>query len=382
MDWSHLDIARIKDGRSLRTSSYDTSGGNDDFWTLPAGEKATLLDVAGPGVVQHIWITMASKGDFHRKDVLIRAYWDGSDRPSVEAPIGDFFGQGWGETYLFSSPWLAAAPRGGKALVCYFPMPYRSGAKIELANQGDADVERLYFYIDYEETAIPNNIGLFHAWYNQELTKCEVGRENEWATFGPYEKNANNEGNYLWVATEGRGHFAGVNYYINNPTPMWYGEGDDMFLIDGEPWPGLHGTGTEDYFNTAWSPDECFRHPNFGIAYAPSVGNDDPRWGWLGKHHVYRFHPSDPVRFQSSLHASIEHGHANCLNLDLSSVAYWYQDQPSQVLPEMPPASARRPQLRPTPNDVLRWRESFRKDLGLDHVWGTERRNPDNDPIL
>ena len=123
-----------------------------------------------------------------------------------------------------------------------------------------------------------------------------------------------------------QGHYVGVNYFVDCPTPLWYGEGDDMFLVDGEPWPGsLHGTGTEDYFNSSWCPKELYAHPYFG--YARVNGET----GWLGRTHCYRFHLEDPVYFEKSLRASIEHGHANSLTLDLATVAYWYQTEPHKT---------------------------------------------------
>ena len=113
----------------------------------------------------------------------------------------------------------------------------------------------------------------------------------------------------------------GLNYYVQCPTPMWYGEGDDMWFIDGEKQASLIGTGTEDLFNTAWCPKEPYQHIYFGY---PRVNNDV---GFLGRTHVYRFFIQDPVFFEKGLKATIEHGHNNCLTLDLATVAYWYQDK-------------------------------------------------------
>ena len=148
---------------------------------------------------------------------------------------------------------------------------------------------------------------------------------------GPQGKNTTGDRNYLIADIVGKGHYVGVNYYVDNPSVMWYGEGDDMFFIDGEPWPAsLHGTGTEDYFNTSWSPNALYQHPYFGYGRVPSGT------GWLGRTHVYRFHMSDPVYFDKSLRFSIEHGHNDNLTLDLSSVAYWYQSRAAQAVPALP----------------------------------------------
>ncbi len=287
------NIARIQTNvRSKRVSSYDRSGGNGDCVPIEPGATFTMAEIAGAGIVKHIWITISARDEMIRRNLVLRMYWDGCDHPSVESPIGDFFGQGWGEKYNFVSLPLAAAPRTGNALVCYFPMPFGKGARITVENQGTEKVDAFYYYVDYEEhPSIPDDMGRFHAWYNQELTQPESEQgdiENEWGIFQPSPKNPTDANNYLFCDVEGAGQFVGVNYYCHCPTPIWYGEGDDMFLVDGEPWPGsAHGTGSEDYFNQSWSPDEHYLHPYFGTARAPGRLNDDPLFGWLGRGHCY-----------------------------------------------------------------------------------------------
>jgi hypothetical protein len=356
-------LSLVRPGRSRRSSSYDRSGGNTDWIPIRSGGKLTLLESEGSGRVTHIWATLLSEQDeLMRRNLVIRAYWDGQEHPSVEAPIGDFFGQGWGLNYNFSSLPLAAAPRDGRSMVSYFPMPFSKGARIEVHNQSESDCDRFYFSVDYEMGEIDPAEGRFHAWFNQEATMCESpdGLENAWAEGAPDPTNSSDRDNYLLCEIQGTGHFVGVNLYVNSPTPTWPGEGDDMFMVDGEPWPGLHGTGTEDYFNTAWGPDEVFTHPCFGIAYVSGRGNSEPRFGWLGRMHYYRFHLEDPVRFDSSLRASIEHGHANGLELEMASVAYWYQLLPSLPLPPLPPAKARKPRPVMSPENVHIWRQAWR----------------------
>lgn len=375
-----LSIARLRPYRPRRSSSFDRSGGNADYVNFGAGETFTLLDVDGPGVVRHIWITIdCKKNDLYRKDLVLRVYYDGQDQPSVESPIGDFFGNGWGETYNFNSPWLACAPREGRALVCYFPMPFRRHARVTVENQGGEPVEHFYFYVDYDEVpSIDEDVAYFHAWYNQELTKAETpeGVENEWAILTNYGNNPSDENNYLWLETQGQGHFVGVNYYVSNPGPIWYGEGDDMWMIDGEPWPGLHGTGTEDYLNTAWSPDVEFESRYFGCAKAPGVRRDGPPLGWMGRTHVWRFHELDPVRFQNSLRVSIEHGHANCLCMELASVSYWYQTLPTPAFPTLADLKERHPRPVPTEVDIHLWRDAYMREHKLQRLWN---RRPQKD---
>lgn len=372
------NLAKIVDATSHRISSFDHSGGNHDCRSVEPGETLTLAEIEGAGIVKHIWVTISSQDPLFRRNLVLRMYWDGQEHPSVESPIGDFFGNGWGMVYLHNSLPLACAPKDGNALVCYFPMPFGNGAKITVENQGDKRTDAFYYYIDFERHAsIPDDMGRFHAWYHQELTAPEStsgDRENEWATLGEVPNNPSDSHNYLFCEIEGEGHFVGVNYYVSCPTPMWYGEGDDMFLVDGEAWPGsAHGTGTEDYFNQSWCPEEIFSHPYFGTSRVPGDGNRDPRFGWFGRTHCYRFHLEDPIRFKKSLRASIEHGHANTLTLEMASVAYWYQKLPGKKFPELPKPAERAPRPLPGVSEVHRWRDAWRQSMGGGPLWGNER---------
>ncbi len=369
-----LDLARIQDGvKSKRISSYDTSGGNNDrFENIPDGERRNLFEVKGAGIINHIWITIAPPPpDLCRHDIIIRMYWDGHEDPCVESPIGDFFGQGWNESYPFSVLPLAAGPREGRAMVSYFAMPFSNGARIEVQNDSGRKIDAFYYYVDYVEMKkLPKDMGRFHAWYNHELTEATPEGENEWSLLGEQAKNTTGDGNYLFADIEGKGHYVGVNYFVHSPGPMWYGEGDDMFFIDGEKWPStLHGTGTEDYFNTSWSPNTLYVHPFFGYAKV-NTGS-----GWLGKTHVYRFHVTDPIYFNKSLRATIEHGHANNLTLDISTVAYWYQTEPHKKFPALPTREERKVRPDIGASEMHRWRNEWRKNMGNDpKLWGNEKQ--------
>jgi len=368
-----LELARLQKGvKSRRVSSYDVTGGNNDrIENLGPGARRDLFNVKGAGVINHIWVTIAPPPPaLSRHDIILRMYWDGETEPSVAAPIGDFFGQGWDESYPFSALPLAAGPREGRALVSYFPMPFASGARIEVENDSGQKIEAFYYYVDYVELpSLPPGLGRFHAFYNHALTEASPEGENEWSLLGPPGKNTTGDRNYLIADIEGKGHYVGVNYYVDCPSPMWYGEGDDMFFIDGERWPSsLHGTGTEDYFNTSWSPNVLFQHPYFGYARVNSGS------GWLGRTHVYRFHLSDPVYFDRSLRFSIEHGHDNNLTLDLSTVAYWYQAEPHKKFPAFPTREARKPKPRIGEVDMHLWRHEWRKARGANpQLWGNEK---------
>ncbi|WP_396625183.1 glycoside hydrolase family 172 protein [Luteitalea sp.] len=358
--------------RSLRVSSFDRSGGNNDrLEKIPQGERRVLADIRGPGQITHIWVTIAPPPPtVSRHDIILRMYWDDETTPSVEAPIGEFFGQGWNESYPMAALPLAAGPREGRAMVSYFPMPFRSRARIEVENDTGRTIDAFYYYVDYEQLpSLPPDTPYFHAWYSHELTEAQSYGENEWNTLGPEQKNTTSAGNFLVADITGRGHYVGMNYYVHSPSPMWYGEGDDLFQVDGEAWPGsLHGTGTEDYFNTSWSPDNLYQHPFFGYARV------DGETGWLGRTHVYRFHLTDPVRFQKSLRVSIEHGHDNNLTLDLATVAYWYQAEPHKAFPAFPDKESRKLMPSIGPSEIHRWRDAWRKSMGNgSKLWGNER---------
>jgi len=371
-----FSIAQIKKGiKSKRVSSYDTTGGNNDrFENIKPGEKRTLFRVKGAGIINHIWITIAPGPEgLKRDDLVIRMYWDGNTSPSVESPIGSFFGQGWNESYPYHSQPLLATPGDAKALVSYFKMPFEKGAFIEIENQSDRAIDAFYYYVDYYEMEkLPLDMGRFHAWFNHELTETETPEgENEWGILGKPGENKNGKSNYLFADIKGKGQFIGVNYYVNNPTPMWYGEGDDMIFIDGSDLPTLNGTGTEDYFNTSWSPKEVFLTPDFGAARINSTDKTYPQ-GWMGRTHVYRFHISDPIYFDKSLRFTIEHGHNNALVLDLRSVAYWYQSQAVGV-PAIQSKEQRKIMPAITPVEILKWRDAWRKSKGNGKaLWGNE----------
>lgn len=361
-------LAKLRSFKTRRISSFDKTGGNGDCIVIKEGETKSIAEIDGAGIIKHIWITINCDDAMLRRNAIIRMYWDGEENPSIEAPIGDFFGQGWGENYNFISLPLAAAPAEGKALNSYFPMPFGNGARVTIENQSDMPIKSFYYYIDYEvHDSIGPETGRFHAWWNREITEPVTGDENEWNQLGPEVKNTTGDDNYLFADIKGRGHFVGVNYYVDNPGPMWYGEGDDMWFIDGEPWPGsLHGTGTEDFFNSSWCPNEIYMHPYFGYAKVPK------KLGWMGRTHCYRFFLEDPITFEESLRSTIEHGHANGLTLDISSVAYWYQTEPHKVFPALLPKEKRQNMPNVDLIEVHKWRHAWRESKGKGILWGNE----------
>jgi Protein of unknown function (DUF2961) len=180
-----VQLTRIKSGvKSKQVSSFDKSGGNADFIEgIKNGAKYDLLDVKGAGVINRIWITLAppEADKLSRYDIIIRMYWDGNSYPSVESPLGPFFGNGWNESYNYVTVPLSIAPGAGKSYNCYFAMPFSNGARIEIENLSGKDIQKLYYNINYTEMAkLPANMGRFHAWFNKELTEALPEGENEW----------------------------------------------------------------------------------------------------------------------------------------------------------------------------------------------------------
>ncbi len=331
--------------RSCRSSSFDRAGNNSDWWTFEPGARRTLLQTDKPGCVRHIWMTIGNDDLFPRKMVL-RMWWDGEEEPSVEVPVGDFFGIGHGLFKNFISAPLQMSPQDGRGMNCWWPMPFET-ARIEFHSEC-GNTANVYFYIDYEEHAdAPGpEVGRFHAqwrreartegWLTEKLDADNVG--DIWSR----KPNVTGEDNYTLLEATGSGVYVGCNLNVDvfeRQGNDWYGEGDDMIFIDGAPWPGLHGTGTEDYFNMAFCPREEYCAPSHGL----TLYSGNSEWPWRGKNSMYRYHIDDPIRFHESIRVTIEHGHANKLSNDYSSTAYWYQTEPHGAFPALLSVAARMP---------------------------------------
>jgi hypothetical protein len=335
-------LAAPHDYVQKRATSYDRTGGNDDFYKIKAGDTITLLDDSGPGIITHIWITIASPEQYHLKKLVLRMYWDGEASPSVEAPIGDFFGLGLGDYFQFESIPLSVA--SDKALNSFFPMPFRKRARITVTNEGKEGVDAFYFNIDYQALHhdLPADTMYFHAQYRQATPA--KGWTNQWESNDNAavnaKKNLDGENNYVWLEASGQGHFVGVTMSILQNQDGWWGEGDDMFFVDGEKRPSINGTGSEDYSLGAWAFGHPFSYALFG---APVVGPELAG----SRSSVYRFHLDSPIPFTKSLRATIEHGHGNHRSDNFFSVAYWYQKEPHAAFPALPPVEQRLPRIYP-----------------------------------
>ncbi|MFA5788203.1 MAG: glycoside hydrolase family 172 protein, partial [Actinomycetota bacterium] len=342
-------LPRLRPGvRRKRASTWDRTGGNTDSILIFPGTTAVLAEDSGPGQVTHIWTTVMSPDLYWGRNLVLRAYWDGEESPSVEVPFGDFFGGMNCVPAPFTSAVLSIAPRDASAMNCWFPMPFADGFRITLENQGGLPVFALYAYVDYEVWPESDpTLGRFHAWWNH--SRCQRVIPEGLSVYEPG-LNASDKDNHLFLEAKGRGHFVGTTLGIYSDEGGWYGEGDDMIFVDSDSWPpALHGTGTEDYFGTAWGPATVFNHPYNG---QPVAERED----FAGFTTVYRFHVPDPIPFEQSLRASIEHGHANDRGDDYCSVAYWYQLDRTEPLPVLPSAADRRP---PWPETWHRRAEAF-----------------------
>jgi hypothetical protein len=331
--------ARAQNYKSLKQSSFDTTGGNSDRWPIAPGATQELFRANGPGIVTHIWFTIAAQSPNHLKEIVIRAYWEGNSKPSVEVPVGDLFGLNLGQYVIYQSAFLNCSSI--KALNCYFSMPFRRSALITATNEGKQPVGSFYSNIDYQVVpSLPDDIVYFHAQYRQKTP-------NQAVKFAAGEKELNTDGknNYVFAEARGRGHLMGITMGVLQNGDNWFGEGDDMIFIDDESKPAIIGTGTEDYINGAWDfggRDGAvpFAHLYNGAQFIQSAEHGG------GRYLVYRWHADNPVTFQRYLKHTIEHGHADDRGDNFYSVCYWYQSEPYTDFPALPPVADRIPVLK------------------------------------
>ena len=336
----------LNKARTRRCSSWDRSGGNRDWITVGPGETAELLCVSGPGCITHMYWTMIGNDPLDLRRAVLRAYWDGQDTPSVEVPLGDFFGAPNCIVPVFTSDLISINP-GEMGMSfgfnCYFPMPFSDGARITIENESETalggPLNAFWYHIEFEEydSPIAVNAGRFHAQWRRE---CLTKNPHKDATNVqlPLDKiNLSGEDNYVILDAKGHGQVVGLILNIDNVAGGWWGEGDDMIFIDEEAFPPrYHGTGTEEIFGGGASPDRPYFGPYTGYS---TVQNLD----YARNTAQYRWYIHDPIRFRESIKFTIEHGHANTFENDYSSVAYWYQALPAKPFPPLPPASKRLP---------------------------------------
>ncbi len=308
-------ITRKQPGQRMRNSSglFDPESNADAFHIDP-GETVILADLDGPGEIQHIWFTIGAYERRYPRTMVFRIYWDGAAVPSVETPLGDFFSAGNGMQANVSTLPIEATSYG-RALNCYWKMPFARKARLTMTNEGAEAVTSCYFYIDWAKLdSLPAETLYFHARYNQEWPV---------APFTPY----------TLLQVEGDGQYVGSVISLHCSTASWFGESDDHFFIDGEEEPSLVGTGFEDYFSDAWNL-RLFSNLNAGITIREWNGEDARITG-------YKWHIQDPIMFRKSLKVDVERrsymtvtdprtGRSTTADFKYrpdfcSSVAFWYQ---------------------------------------------------------
>lgn len=349
------NLTQLQEGRSMRETStfregkdgrYDRTAppkgdleekSNWDNFRVPPGETHVVMDREGPGVITHMWFTFlgpepqpwAPQGSANHQEMLLRITWDGAEKPQVEVPFGDFFANCFGKRSEVVS--LPVVVEDGDSYNCFWPMPFRKSAKVEVVNQSEKPISLLYYNVDWiKKPSLPEDTPYFHAQYRQEYPVVQ-GKD------------------YVLLETEGRGHLVGAVLAVRTRSPSWFGEGDEKIFIDGESAPSIWGTGTEDYFLSAWGLKRTST-PYFGVPYFD-------QWGIVGGHtSAYRWHLNDPIVFQKSIKFTIEHfgwiapdenpdyksTSWNERQDDYSSVAFWYQTGASTFEARAPHASERR----------------------------------------
>lgn len=322
-----FNLARLpylKNSTLYQISSHDSTGGNEDRMVISQGETVNIARIEGPGCITRIWLTISCQDPFFLRRMLLRIYWDGEQHPSVETPIGDFFGTGFEYTHYTSL--LMGMSSGG--YYCYIPMPFSDAAVIEVTNQCQSDVDLFYYHINYQTlNRLDADVGRFHAHWRREVpTK-------------PGE-------NYTILEAEGWGHYIGCTLNMQGyRDDLSFLEGDEMIYVDGESTPSICGTGTEDYFTAGW----YFTQGVFSAPFHGLIIKDEAQ----ARIAAYRFHIADCIPFQESIRVTIEHGHANTVQADYSSVAYWYQMEPHKPFSNMLPAPMRLPLRIMVPVDAL-----------------------------
>jgi hypothetical protein len=292
---------------------------------IKAGTTFEIANIEGSGAIQQIWMTPTGNWRFS----ILRIYWDNQEQPSVECPIGDFFACGWGEYAQLSS--LAVCVNPGSAFNCYWEMPFQKHCRMTITNIATEDMV-LYYQINYTLTDVPEDIGYFHAQFR---------RVNPL----PYKDVYT-----ILDGVQGQGHYIGtyMAWGVNNTG--WWGEGEIKFYLDGDEYPTICGTGTEDYFCGSYNFENRIKreYQDFTTPYAGlhQIIRPDGLYKSQTRFGMYRWHITDPIRFQENLRVTIQAlgwrsgGRYLPLQDDIASVAYWYQSLPTSPFPPLPDKDA------------------------------------------
>ncbi len=330
-----FDLSQLSQPKNYRAKRVSTYG----YKIQPDGVQV-LADVTGPGEIAHIWLIADCETEHFLRKFLVRMYWDDEPRPSVEVPLGDFFGVG----HAINTPYECAAmnvissrnhpnsPTGhGFVANMYFPMPFATRARIELVADGippSTPKYAFYCHVDYRQHPEPPSPLRFHAQWRRENPTQGLPRPRDKRTDRPEE-------NYVLLEATGAGHFVGCNVSIHSLADGWWCEGSEMIYVDGESYPpAIKGIGLEDYVGHGWGMSKQAN------AYSGCSVYDDeflPTPGhWQSQWTVYRHHILDPIPFDKSIRVTVEHGHSNIRSDDYSSTAYWYQTEPHEAFTVIP----------------------------------------------
>lgn len=298
------------------------------YINIAAAETITIAEMTGPGAVQHIWMTPTGNW----RNSIIRFYWDDEKEPSIESPVGAFFGMGWNAYAPLNS--LAVTVNPGSAFNCYWKMPFRKRCRITMENVDETPM-RLYYQVDYTLTSIGEEEAYLHAQYRRS---------------NPTEGSLHT----ILDGVKGKGQYVGVYMGLGAHNNGWWGEGEIKFFMDGDTnFPTIIGTGTEDYFCGSYDFDtkkknaagvEEVNYTEFSTAYAGlhQVIRGDQHYQVMQRFGMYRWHILDPVRFEKDLKITIQDlgWRAGKRYLpqksDIFTVAFWYQREPHARFPKTP----------------------------------------------
>ena len=329
--WMHLGTDPKETPEDVRTETRKLA--------IPAGGTETLFAATGPAQIARLEMRMGPADDRTFRQVLLSAYWDQEKTPSIDCPIGDFFGCGFGPMDFRS---LMQGYTDGR-FYSYWPMPFANAARLEVVNEGgeQIEVEATITYVQMEE--LSTDTAYFHARWRRDPDQRAKG-------WGWGKADTSGDYNHLIGLAKGRGHFVGCSMAMMGVAHHGFGgfmEGDEMFFVDGEEFPSTYGTGTEDYFNGGF----YFRLGPFAQALHGCVHKSHVHWGGGNRYLCYRYQVPDAIPFTMSLRATMEHGSENNWDTDFSSTMYWYQLEPHGTNPKMADALGRliRDAVRPSP---------------------------------
>jgi hypothetical protein len=290
------------------------------FVRIKPGETFTMAEIDGPGAIQHIWMTPTGNWRFS----ILRIYWDDETEPSVECPVGDFFGMGWNQYSPLVS--LPVCVNPGSAFNCYWSMPFRKKCRMTMENVNDTDPMTLYYQVDYTLTDVPADAAYFHTQF----------------------RRANTDETSVYTIADGikgKGQFVGVYLAWGVNNNGWWGEGEIKFFMDGDTkFPTICGTGTEDYFCGSYNFDREGKYTEFCTPYTGLVQVIRPDGAYKSQQRfgLYRWHIMDPVRFESDLKITIQDlgwrqgGRYLPQQSDIASTCFWYQTEPHAKFPKVP----------------------------------------------